>query len=51
MPVDYTRIARAVLGPSALLAVTQFAILDQNRSRAIELARSTAAAALPVARR
>jgi probable F420-dependent oxidoreductase len=47
MPVDYTRTARAVLGPSALLAVTQFAILDQDRSRATELARSTAAAALP----
>ncbi|GAA1281242.1 TIGR03620 family F420-dependent LLM class oxidoreductase [Pseudonocardia aurantiaca] len=47
MPVEYTRIARAVLGPSALLAVTQFAILDEDGSRATELARSTAAAALP----
>jgi probable F420-dependent oxidoreductase len=47
MPVEYTRIAPAVLGPSALLAVTQLAILDEDRSRATGLARSTAAAALP----
>ncbi len=47
MPVEYTRTARAVLGPEALLAVTQLCVLSPDRSRTAELARATAAAALP----
>jgi hypothetical protein len=47
MPVEYTGKARAVLGPDALLAVTQLAIVDPDRSNSAELARSYAAAALP----
>ncbi|MHA6763138.1 LLM class flavin-dependent oxidoreductase [Streptacidiphilus sp. PAMC 29251] len=47
MPVEYTRRSRAVLGPDALLAVTQFVILDPDRTNSAELARSYAAAALP----
>jgi probable F420-dependent oxidoreductase len=47
MPVQHTKNARAVLGPHALLAVTQFVILDPDRSNSAELARSYAAAALP----
>lgn len=47
MPVEYTRIARTVLGPHASLAVVQFVVLDQDRSTAAELPRDTAAAALP----
>ncbi|WP_326822563.1 TIGR03620 family F420-dependent LLM class oxidoreductase [Streptosporangium sp. NBC_01639] len=47
MPVQHTRNARAVLGPEALLAVTQLVILDPDRSNSAELARSFAAALLP----
>ncbi|MEU4704309.1 TIGR03620 family F420-dependent LLM class oxidoreductase [Nonomuraea dietziae] len=47
MPVEHTRNARAVLGPDALLAVTQLVILDPGRSGSADLARSYAAALLP----
>ncbi|MGW4958808.1 TIGR03620 family F420-dependent LLM class oxidoreductase [Nonomuraea sp. NPDC004186] len=47
MPVAHTRHARGLLGPRALLAVTQLAVLDPSRPRAAELARAHAAAALP----
>ncbi|WP_188316889.1 TIGR03620 family F420-dependent LLM class oxidoreductase [Solihabitans fulvus] len=47
MPVEHTRTARAVLGPDALLTVTQFCVLHPNRAQAAELARSVATAALP----
>ncbi|GAA1961875.1 TIGR03620 family F420-dependent LLM class oxidoreductase [Kitasatospora viridis] len=47
MPVEYTRTARSVLGPDALLAVTQLCVLSPDRSRTAELAAATAAAALP----
>ncbi|MFC8720927.1 LLM class flavin-dependent oxidoreductase [Kitasatospora sp. NPDC057198] len=47
MPVEYTRTARAVLGPDALLAVTQLCVLSPDRARTAELAAATAAAALP----
>jgi len=47
MPVEHTRKARALLGPDALLAVTQLVILDPTRSHSAELARAHAAAALP----
>ncbi|MFC9327611.1 LLM class flavin-dependent oxidoreductase [Kitasatospora sp. NPDC057015] len=47
MPVEYTRTARAVLGPDALLAVTQLCVLGAGRSRTAEAARTVAAAALP----
>ncbi|MEV5560644.1 hypothetical protein AB0L44_44010 [Nonomuraea wenchangensis] len=36
-----------LLGPRALLAVTQLVVLDPSRARAAELARAHAAAALP----
>lgn len=47
MPVEHTREARAVLGPDALLAVTQLCVLGPDRAHTAELARGTAAAALP----
>jgi len=47
MPVEYTRKARAVLGPDALVAVTQLCVLSPDRHHTAELARTTAAAALP----
>jgi probable F420-dependent oxidoreductase len=47
MPVEHTRKARAVLGPDALLAVTQLCVLSPDRSHTADLARTTAAAALP----
>ncbi|MEV4571316.1 TIGR03620 family F420-dependent LLM class oxidoreductase [Nonomuraea sp. NPDC049419] len=47
MPVAHTRQARSLLGPQALLAVTQLVVLDSSRARAAELARAHAAAALP----
>ena len=47
MPVEHTRRARAVLGPDALLAVTQLCVLGPDRSRTAGPARATAAAALP----
>jgi probable F420-dependent oxidoreductase len=47
MPVEHTRNSRAILGPSALLAVAQLAILDPGRSHHAALARTYAAAALP----
>ncbi|WP_433258036.1 TIGR03620 family F420-dependent LLM class oxidoreductase [Streptosporangium sp. CA-135522] len=47
MPIEHTRRSRSLLGPQALLAVTQLVVLDPSRSRAAELARAHAAAALP----
>lgn len=47
MPVEHTRDARRILGPDALLAVTQFVILDPSRSRSADLARAHVAAAMP----
>ena len=47
MPVAHTRAARALLGPRALLAVTQLVVLDRSRSRSADLARAHASAALP----
>ncbi|MGN9846321.1 TIGR03620 family F420-dependent LLM class oxidoreductase [Nonomuraea sp. H19] len=47
MPVEHTRHARNLLGPQALLAVTQLVVLDPSRARAAGLARAHAAAALP----
>lgn len=47
MPVEHTRRASSLLGPQALLAVTQLVVLDSSRARAAELARAHAAAALP----
>ncbi|GGS84134.1 TIGR03620 family F420-dependent LLM class oxidoreductase [Nonomuraea spiralis] len=47
MPVEHTRRARVLLGPRALLAVTQLVVVDPSRARASELARAHAAAALP----
>ncbi|MBE1609700.1 TIGR03620 family F420-dependent LLM class oxidoreductase [Actinopolymorpha pittospori] len=47
MPVAHTRAARAVLGPRALLAVTQLVVLDRSRSRSADLARAHASTALP----
>ncbi|MFJ9461536.1 TIGR03620 family F420-dependent LLM class oxidoreductase [Kitasatospora sp. NPDC101447] len=47
MPVEYTRTARAVLGPDALLAVTQLCVLSPDCTRTAELAAAMAAAALP----
>ncbi|MFI6921014.1 TIGR03620 family F420-dependent LLM class oxidoreductase [Nonomuraea spiralis] len=47
MPVEHTRRARVLLGPRALLAVTQLVVVDPSRTRANELARAHAAAALP----
>ncbi|WP_329389534.1 LLM class flavin-dependent oxidoreductase [Streptomyces sp. NBC_01351] len=47
MPVEYTRAARTVLGDEGLLAVTQLCVLSQNHSDTADLARTTAAAALP----
>ncbi|MFG1705018.1 TIGR03620 family F420-dependent LLM class oxidoreductase [Nonomuraea sp. M3C6] len=46
MPVQHTKHARTLLGPHALLAVTQLAILDLDRTAA-DLARTHVAAALP----
>ncbi|MEU9091498.1 TIGR03620 family F420-dependent LLM class oxidoreductase [Streptomyces sp. NPDC048428] len=47
MPVAHTRNARAVLGPTGLLSVTQLCVLGPDRSHTTALARTTAAAALP----
>lgn len=47
MPAEYTARSRAVLGPGALLAVTQFVILDAAGSHSADLARTCASAALP----
>jgi len=47
MPAEYTARSRAVLGPNALLAVTQFVILDAAGSHSADLARTCASAALP----
>ncbi|MGI5488257.1 TIGR03620 family F420-dependent LLM class oxidoreductase [Microtetraspora malaysiensis] len=47
MPTEYTRTARKVLGNNRLLAVTQLCVLSHDRTHTIELARTTAAAALP----
>ncbi|GAA1173359.1 putative F420-dependent oxidoreductase [Kitasatospora gansuensis] len=47
MPVAHTHTARAILGPTAMLAVTQLCVLGPNRSHTAAPARDTAAAALP----
>ncbi|WP_457032538.1 TIGR03620 family F420-dependent LLM class oxidoreductase [Kitasatospora sp. P5_F3] len=47
MPVEHTRTARAALGPTALLAVTQLCVLGPDRARTAGPARSTTVAALP----
>ncbi|GHG62612.1 hypothetical protein [Streptomyces griseocarneus] len=47
MPVEYTRTARTVLGDDGLLAVTQLCVLTHDRADTADLARTTAAAALP----
>ncbi|WP_308366050.1 MULTISPECIES: TIGR03620 family F420-dependent LLM class oxidoreductase [unclassified Streptomyces] len=47
MPVEYTRNARTVLGDDGLLAVTQLCVLTDHRADTADLARTTAAAALP----
>lgn len=51
MPVEYTRTARTVLGDESLLAVTQLCVLSHDRAGTADLARDTAAAALPNRRR
>ncbi|WP_338930841.1 TIGR03620 family F420-dependent LLM class oxidoreductase [Streptomyces netropsis] len=47
MPIEYTRTARTVLGDDGLLAVTQLCVLTHDRADTADLARTTAAAALP----
>ncbi|MFJ8011144.1 LLM class flavin-dependent oxidoreductase [Streptomyces sp. NPDC096339] len=47
MPVEYTREARTVLGDDGLLAVTQLCVLGHDHADTADLARTTAAAALP----
>ncbi|MGX1885533.1 LLM class flavin-dependent oxidoreductase [Streptomyces sp. NPDC055287] len=47
MPVEYTRTARTVLEDDGLLAITQLCVLSHDRADTADLARSTAAAALP----
>lgn len=47
MPVDYTRTARTALGNDALLAITQMCVLSHDHTETADLARTTAAAALP----
>ncbi|MET8387248.1 TIGR03620 family F420-dependent LLM class oxidoreductase [Streptosporangium canum] len=47
MPTEYTRTARKTLGDDRLLAVTQLCVLSHDRAHTAELARTTAAAALP----
>ncbi|MET8054592.1 TIGR03620 family F420-dependent LLM class oxidoreductase [Streptosporangium sp. NPDC005286] len=47
MPIEHTRNARSLLGPQAMLAVTQLVVLNPSRPIAAELARAHAAAALP----
>ncbi|MFE3717202.1 TIGR03620 family F420-dependent LLM class oxidoreductase [Streptomyces cyaneofuscatus] len=47
MPVEYTRTARTALGNDALLAITQMCVLSHDPAETADLARTTAAAALP----
>ncbi|MCX5409783.1 LLM class flavin-dependent oxidoreductase [Streptomyces sp. NBC_00335] len=47
MPVEYTRTARSVLGADGLLAITQLCVLSHDHADTADLARATAAAALP----
>ncbi|MDI2125853.1 TIGR03620 family F420-dependent LLM class oxidoreductase [Yinghuangia seranimata] len=47
MPVEHTRAARAILGPDALLAVTQICVLGRDRTETADAARGAAASALP----
>ncbi|MFI6422000.1 LLM class flavin-dependent oxidoreductase [Streptomyces sp. NPDC050842] len=47
MPIEYTRSARAILGDDGLLAITQMCVLSHDHADTAELARTTAAAALP----
>ncbi|MDX2394966.1 LLM class flavin-dependent oxidoreductase [Streptomyces sp. DK15] len=47
MPVEYTRTARTVLGDDGLLAITQLCVLSHDCADTADLARTTAAAALP----
>ncbi|MFD8687370.1 TIGR03620 family F420-dependent LLM class oxidoreductase [Streptomyces sp. NPDC059651] len=47
MPIEYTRTARTALGNDALLAITQMCVLSHDPAETADLARTTAAAALP----
>ncbi|MBL1121024.1 TIGR03620 family F420-dependent LLM class oxidoreductase [Streptomyces sp. 110] len=47
MPIEYTRTARAILGDDGLLAITQMCVLSHDHADTADLARTTAAAALP----
>ncbi|NBE52746.1 TIGR03620 family F420-dependent LLM class oxidoreductase [Streptomyces boluensis] len=47
MPIEYTRTARAILGDDSVLAVTQMCVLNHDHADTADLARTTAAAALP----
>ncbi|WP_416371105.1 LLM class flavin-dependent oxidoreductase [Streptomyces sp. MB09-01] len=47
MPVEYTRATRNVLGDDGLLAITQLCVLSRDRADTADLARTTAATALP----
>lgn len=47
MPVEYTHTARTILGDDGLLAVTQLCVLGDDQATTADLARTTAAAALP----
>ncbi|ROO84886.1 putative F420-dependent oxidoreductase [Actinocorallia herbida] len=47
LPVEHTRAAREILGADRFLAVTQLCVLGDDRARTADLARATAAAALP----
>jgi probable F420-dependent oxidoreductase len=51
MPVEFTAKAREILGPDALLAVTQAAVLDSRADRARETASGRLAEFLPNRRR
>jgi hypothetical protein len=47
MPAEYTRTATTVLGDDVRLAVTQLCVLTHDRADTADMARTTAAAALP----
>ncbi|MGW0858411.1 LLM class flavin-dependent oxidoreductase [Streptomyces sp. NPDC002690] len=47
MPAEYTRAARAVLEDDGLLTITQLCVLSHDHADTADLARTTAAAALP----
>ncbi|MFG3507050.1 hypothetical protein ACGF5F_16215 [Streptomyces sp. NPDC047821] len=46
-PIEYARIARATLEDDRLLATTQMCVLRHDRADTADLARTTAASALP----